>query len=241
METAQADAIVVAAGESHRMGGGPNKLLRSLAGQPLLSYTLAPFQAAAEVRRIVLVVREEDREAIDALARERGFTKALGHYASGGACRADSVRSGLDFLQRAGAAEWVLVQDGARPFVRASMIRDSLQAAGRTGAAVVALPVRDTIKEANDERLAIRTLDRRRLWQVQTPQTFRFALLWEAYQKLPPGDHSHWTDDAMVLEAQGTSAAIVPGDVTNLKVTTRDDFAWAEFLLNHHPELLQRC
>lgn len=237
MRPTEADVVVVAAGESRRMGGGSSKLLLPLAGKPLLAWTLAPFQASPKVRRVVLVIRDSDREATSALVRREGLTKAQGHYAAGGACRADSVASGLDFLHRQGPAEWVLVHDGARPFVRPRMIEESLQAAEATGSAIVAIPVQDTIKEADAQRFAMRTLDRRRLWQVQTPQAFRFTLLWEAYRKLPPGERSRWTDDAMVLEAQGTPAAIVPGNVTNLKVTTRDDLLWAEFLLSRHPEL----
>lgn len=238
MDTQEVDAVVVAAGASRRMGGGSNKLLLPVAGKPLLAHTLAPFQAAPEVRRIVLVVRDSERAALQRLLGREGFSKAQGHFACGGESRADSVCAGLDLLDRLGPPEWVLVQDGARPFVRQSMIRDSLRAAAATGAAIVAIPVQDTIKEADEEHRAARTLDRRRLWQVQTPQTFRFALLREAYRRLPPGDRSRWTDDAMVLEAQGTPAAIVPGESTNLKVTTPDDLAWAEFLAGRHPELL---
>jgi len=217
------------------MGGGRNKVFRRLQGRPLLQYTLSAFQCAPQVRRIVVVTREEDRPPLDALIQEAGLSKAAGHYAPGGASRADSVLSGLAYLQQAGAPSWVLVQDAARPFVRHAMIQGSLEAARRTGASVVAIPVRDTVKEAGEEALLVRTLDRRRLWQIQTPQTFRFDLLWEAYQRIPPGDRSGWTDDAMVLEAQGVYAAIVPGDWTNLKITTPEDLLWAEMILERQP------
>ncbi|HEQ60681.1 MAG TPA: 2-C-methyl-D-erythritol 4-phosphate cytidylyltransferase, partial [Firmicutes bacterium] len=91
MSQTEADVVVVAAGESRRMGGGSSKLLLPLAGRPLLAWTLAPFQAAPRVRRVVLVIRDSDREAMDALVRREGLTKAQGHYAAGGDCRADSV------------------------------------------------------------------------------------------------------------------------------------------------------
>ncbi len=227
-----ADAIVVAAGESRRMGGGRSKLLRPLGGKPLLAHTLAPFQQAQEIRRIIIVCRAEDRDEIQALVQTYRIDKAAGFLPPGGAARADSVQAGLSYLKGNSAPDWVLVQDGARPFAEGPLIRASLEAARATGAAVVATPVKDTVKEADARGFLSRTLNRERLWRIQTPQTFRFELLLSAYENLPEGDRSRWTDDAMVVEARGIPAAIVLGNDHNLKITTPEDFDWAEFLLH---------
>lgn len=236
-----ADVVIVAAGESRRMGGGRSKLLRPLGGKPLLAYTLSPFEQAEEIRRIVIVCRADDRDEIKALVRTYRISKAAGFLPPRGAARADSVYAGLSYLKANSAPDWVLVQDGARPFVEIGLIRVSIQSARETGAAVVAIPFKDTVKEANAKGFLARTLDRERLWRIQTPQTFRFDLLLNAYEHLPEGDRSRWTDDAMVAEAQGIHAAIVPGSDSNLKITTPEDFAWAEFLLSRNSSGITRA
>jgi 2-C-methyl-D-erythritol 4-phosphate cytidylyltransferase len=144
-----ADAIIVAAGESRRMGGGRSKLLRPLGGKPLLAHTLAPFQQAEEIRRIAIVCRAEDREEVQALVQPYRIDKVSGFLPPGGAARSDSVYAGLSYLKANSAPDWVLVQDGARPFAEETLIRASLEAARITGAAVVATAVKDTVKEAD--------------------------------------------------------------------------------------------
>jgi len=231
-----ADAIIVAAGESRRMGGGRSKLLRPLSGKPLLAHTLAPFQQAEEIRRIVIVCRPEDQAEIKTLVQTYRIDKAAGFLPPGGSARADSVQAGLSYLKANCPPDWVLIQDGARPFAEGALIRASLDAARTTGAAVVATPVKDTIKEADARGFLSRTLNRDRLWRIQTPQTFRFELLLSAYESLSEGDRSRWTDDAMVVEARGIPAAIVLGSDYNFKITTPEDFDWAEFLLQRRSD-----
>lgn len=226
-----ADVVIVAAGASRRMGGDSNKVLHSLGGRSLLAWVLDAFQRSNEIRRIVLVGRPEERETFNRLVQEGGFEKALGHWAEGGSCRAESVHSGLTFLKNIGAPDYVLVHDGARPFVTTGLIQRCLEIAVRSGAAIAATAARDTIKEVDESLIVIRTLDRKRLWLIQTPQVFHFEWLWDAYTQLAPGDWSKWTDDAMVYEASGRPVTIVPGESTNQKITTPEDLLWAEALL----------
>lgn len=227
----QADVIVVAAGASRRMGGGPSKVLRNLAGRPLLAHTLSSIEQSELVSRIALVCRDEDRDEIAALIDQYGFEKTRGNLCPGGNCRAGSVFSGLSFLHKSGLAEWVMIHDAARPFITGKLIAESLRVARETGASVVAMRARDTIKQADEAGRLTVTLERSRLWQMQTPQTFRFDAIWKAYNSLPKESWEKWTDDAMVAEATGVFARPVECDATNIKITSPEDFALAEFLL----------
>jgi 2-C-methyl-D-erythritol 4-phosphate cytidylyltransferase len=239
-----ADAVIVAAGAGRRMGGDKSKVLRLLAGQPVLSYVLRVFQQSSLIRRIVVVSRDEDRSEFSEIIHSENITKAFHwrsgdesgevFWADGGTSRAGSVYHGLKALKRQpDPPHWVIIQDGARPFLQKEWIGQSLAAAQKTGAAVVAHPVFDTIKEVDDKHLLHKTIDRSRLWAVQTPQTFHYPELLKAYQNLPGNeDWSSWTDDAMVMEYRGIPAAVVEGSRTNLKITTEEDLAFAEFILS---------
>ena len=227
-----ADAIIVAAGESRRMGPGPSKVLRLIAGKSLMAHTLEVFQHSPLIRRIVVVGRESDQPQVEELIEAGGFSKAQGHWCPGGAHRAGSVHNGLKKLHSLGSPDWVLIHDAARPFLPSHLIKASLEAARSTGASIVALPVKDTIKEADTERLVVRTLDRTRLWQMQTPQTFRFDLVWSCFESSSGQEQAVWTDDGMAVENQGVQPVLVPGDVCNFKITTPEDMLYAEFLLH---------
>ena len=239
MTTGSLDAIVVAAGESRRMGGGISKILRPLGNRPLIAHTLRPLQSSDRVRQIAIVCREQDRDEIQQIVEQYDLHKATGYMPPGGSARADSVCAGMSFLKQSSPPDWVLVQDGARPFLRSTLIDQCFQACQQTGAAVVAMPMKDTVKEADQDGLLVKTLNRDRLWRIQTPQIFRFDLLWKAYQELPDGDRSKWTDDAMVVESHGVKSAVVSCDETNLKITTPEDFELAEYLLARRPDLLE--
>jgi 2-C-methyl-D-erythritol 4-phosphate cytidylyltransferase len=134
------------------------------------------------------------------------------------------VREGL---LRLSDCAWVIVHDGARPFVHPSLIEDGLAAARQTGAAIAAMPVRDTIKLVGAAGLVEQTLDRSRLWQVQTPQVFRFDRLLSAHL----ATDVEVTDDAALLERQGWPIAVFPDSYDNIKITTTDDLTLAECLL----------
>jgi 2-C-methyl-D-erythritol 4-phosphate cytidylyltransferase len=147
----------------------------------------------------------------------------VAHRVPGGRRRQDSVREGL----KAGGCDWVVVHDGARPLVTPQLIEAGLAAAQETGAAVCALPAQDTVKRVDEEGRVVRTLDRRRLWLVQTPQVFRYDMLLDAHER----SRQPATDDAALVERLGQEVRVFPGSPRNLKVTTPDDLALAEALL----------
>ena len=219
-------AIVVAAGRSTRMGGA-DKLFAPLGGVPLLARALRAFQDSPLVDRIVLVLSAANLERGRELAAEYGIGK-LAAACEGGPRRQDSVRLGLDAL---GTCDWVLVHDGARPLLSAELIERGLAAARETGAAVPAVPLADTVKEAAADGMVERTLDRSRLWAAQTPQVFRYDLLLRAHREVTAEVTADVTDDAAMLEALGLPVKLFEGSPANIKVTTPEDLRLAEALL----------
>ncbi len=215
--------VIVAAGRSSRMGG-IDKIFAPLAGRPLLCHSIAAFEAAAAVERIVVVTAPERVEEAEAALRPFGFGKLIA-ICAGGDRRQDSVRAGLE---RLGRVEVVAVHDAARPLVTPELIEAGFLAVAETGAAVAAIPLVDTLKEADSDGNVVRTVPRERLWTVQTPQVFAFELLWEAHLR-SPGDV---TDDAMLVEQCGHRVKLFPGSPCNFKVTTADDLVLAEALLS---------
>jgi len=203
--------------------GGLDKLLAPLGGRPLLARTLAAFEECAAVDRVVLVVAMENLARGLALAEEEGLSKVR-TVSPGGRRRQDSVREGLKAL---GGCDWVVVHDGARPLVTPQLIEAGLVAAQETGAAVCALPAQDTVKRVDEQGRVVRTLDRRRLWLIQTPQVFRYDILRDAHER----SRQPATDDAALVERLGQEVRVYPGSPRNLKVTTPDDLALAEALL----------
>lgn len=224
----EADAIIVSAGKGQRFMAGRKKQFFSLGGRPLLAYTLAPFEASPLVRSILLVVGKEDmdycrREIIEAF-QYRKITQIV----PGGQERQDSVRNGLEALPPDSAL--VVIHDGVRPFVTQEMIEESIRSAIRFGAAIVAIPVKDTIKMAHPEGTVKKTLEREFLYQAQTPQAFRTDLIKEAYQKAKEEGY-FGTDDATLVERLGRKVHLLPGLSTNIKITTLEDLLLAELLL----------
>ncbi len=215
-------AIIVAAGSGARMQG-IDKLFAPLAGRPLLARILAAFQECDAVQSIALVLSPANLDRGRGLVEAHGFDK-VGGVCAGGPRRQDSVRLGLETL---GPCEWVAVHDGARPLVTPELILRALEAARDTGAAVPAVPLADTVKEAGPDGLARRTLERSGLWAIQTPQVFRYDLLLRAHQEVT----ADVTDDAAMLEALGLPVKLFPGSRTNIKITTPEDLQLAEALL----------
>ena len=219
--------MIVAAGRSDRMDGA-DKLwapLTDAAGltRPLLAYALRAFQSCAAIDRIVLVVGEVTVERAQALIRDEGLDRVCA-VVPGGARRQDSVRAGLEAL---GRCDWVAVHDGARPLVTPELIERGIEAARETGASCCALPASDTVKESDEDGLAIRTIDRARVWLAQTPQVFRYGLLLDAHRRC----ESDATDDASMVEALGVKVRLFEGSPRNVKVTTQEDLALVQALL----------
>lgn len=215
-------AVIVAAGSGTRMAGA-DKLFTQVGGRQLLAYAVAAFQNCAAVDRIVLVLSEPDLARGRDLVKRYGLTKVTA-ICPGGPRRQDSVRLGLEAL---GSCDYVAVHDGARPLVTPELIERALTAARETGAAAPAVPLADTVKEAGPEGLVVRTLDRSRLWAVQTTQAFRYDLLLRAHREVK----ADVTDDAAMVEALGALVRLFEGSRTNLKVTTAEDLVLVEALL----------
>jgi 2-C-methyl-D-erythritol 4-phosphate cytidylyltransferase len=219
--------IVVAAGRSTRLGGGAAKQYRPVAGVPLVLRAVRPFAAHPEVAHLVLVLPPTDAaHPPDFLAQHQSEAFTL---VGGGAERADSVAAGLAAVRS--DCRVVLVHDGARPFPARTVI-DAVIAYARAGeGAIAALPVTDTIKEADggDPTRIRATVPRSRLWRAQTPQGFPRELLERAYAQAG-ARASEATDEAALVEACGGTIRLVPDTIRNLKVTTPEDLALAERL-----------
>ena len=215
-------AILVAAGASRRMDG-TNKIFAPLLRRPLVTYSLSALSRSSCVGAIVLVLAEDSLQRGRRMMRSGEWPK-LTAVCAGGERRQDSVRLGLDHLPPCG---WVVIHDGARPLLDGTTIAAGLTAARSTGASVAAVPVKDTIKMTDAGGVVTRTIDRERLWAVQTPQIFRRGLLADAHRAIV----EDVTDDASMVEMMGASVRIFRGSYENLKVTTPDDLVVAQSIL----------
>ncbi len=220
-------AIVLAAGRSTRMGGGPNKQFIELLGKPLICYSLTAFELCGAVDAIILVRSPDYAQEAEQIVREFGFQKVVA-VTDGGVERQNSVWNGLEKCDP--ATEIVAVHDGARPLVTAALIQSTIVSARSFGTGIAATKVVDTLKEANDDKTVVRTVDRTKLWAVQTPQTVRYALLKNAYAKIF-ADKAIVTDEAAAVESLGQKVHLVETPFLNLKITTSSDLAIAEALL----------
>jgi 2-C-methyl-D-erythritol 4-phosphate cytidylyltransferase len=218
-------AIIAAAGGSERMGG-IDKMFALLKDKPLLAWSVDTCQECDLVQQIVITLNSNNLELGQKLAKERAWSKVT--VCLGGVQRQDSVREGIRRLRD---CEWVMIHDGARPFLTVDLIRNGLEAARETGAAVAAVPVKDTIKLADDTGLVISTLQRNKLWAAQTPQVFRFDMINEAYQELT----TEVTDDAAAVERLGYKVKLYMGAHNNIKVTTPEDLALVETIAQGMP------
>jgi 2-C-methyl-D-erythritol 4-phosphate cytidylyltransferase len=219
-------AIVVAAGRGTRLGGHTGKALLPLAGQPMLVYSLRTLSTVPEVTALVLVVAADERRQAESIVGARAPWRRPICIAVGGAERQDSVAAGLAAVDL--DADLVLVHDAARPFVTPDCVAACVAAAASSGAAIAALPATDTVKVTDAEGWVVDTPDRSRLFLAQTPQVFRTALLREAYRRAAE-EGRVTTDDAALVEALGHRVQVVPGNQQNRKVTTPDDWRWADW------------
>lgn len=224
----QTTAIIVAAGSGRRMAAGSNKVLLPLLGRPIIQYSLDALQRVACVDRVVLVARDDEVVTMEQLCRDSSKVAAV---VPGGAQRQDSVRNAVEWLRANGAADEdrLLVHDGARPLVTAELIQRCLDALGQAVAAIPGLPVRETVKRVSGN-LVVHTVERQDLVAVQTPQAFRFGVLYSAHSAAVAAGYCG-TDDASLVERLGLPVAVVPGDPCNIKVTTPEDLVIAGALL----------
>lgn len=218
-------AVVLAAGSGRRMGGDVAKQYRILYGKPVLYYSLKAFEKS-NIAGIVLVVSEDMREYVQKEVVEKYHINKIKAIVAGGRERQDSVKAGIMILPK---DSYVLVHDGARPFVTLELIQRMIDEVQVKKACIPAVPVKDTIKQVRNGEIAA-TLERAGLYAAQTPQAFATILLQEAFQKaeemLSP---LQVTDDAMLVEeVLGRKVAVVEGDYRNIKLTTAEDFLIAQ-------------
>jgi 2-C-methyl-D-erythritol 4-phosphate cytidylyltransferase/2-C-methyl-D-erythritol 2,4-cyclodiphosphate synthase len=230
--TIKAAVIIAAAGTGTRMGLDLPKQFHPLAGEPILVHTIKAFQQTAGIAEIIIAAPPEYLAETEELLNRYNLTNGLAKLAivMGGTVRQDSVKAGLDAL--ADDTELVLVHDGARPLVTSELIQACLSMAALTGAAVAAVPVRDTLKAVSRENTVIKTVERQGLWQAQTPQAAKVALLKKAFAAAEEKKLT-MTDEAAMLELIGHEVSIVMGSRRNIKITQPEDLVIAEALLAH--------
>ncbi len=226
--------IIAAAGVGDRFGGSVPKQFVELEGRPVLAWSLEVFSSSSMVHEIVVVGPPSDEKMVIDLV-ERFYTGGPPiKVVPGGATRQESVRQGLNVVFD--DAKWIAVHDGARPLLTQSLFESVCHMAREIGAAIPALPIRDTVKEIYEEGLVLRTLDRSRLYLAQTPQVCKKQDLLKAYEEAAAKGLKA-TDEAGLLEAIGVPVGVVEGSSRNLKITTQDDLQLVRALLSLKPGL----
>lgn len=221
-------AVIVAGGSGKRMGLGIKKQFIELEGKTILTHTTEVFNKSKVIDEIILVVGSDDRDKVkEEMLEKYGFEK-VSQIVEGGAERQDSVYNGLMAVSE--DVKYVMIHDGARPFINEGVILRALEATKEKRATVVAVPVKDTIKVINENMEVEGTPDRSTLWAVQTPQSFEKELLLEAYS-FAKESQLQVTDDSMLVEAYGQKVYVVEGDYNNIKVTTTEDLVIGQAIL----------
>lgn len=220
--------IIPAAGRSKRMKSDASKQFLLLDGIPVLAHTLRAFEESPSIDQVIVVGNAKDLDYCRGKIVKRFDFKKVAHLVKGGRRRQDSVFNGLKVLPDEAAV--VVVHDGARPLVTPELIEKAIREIKKWPALVVGVPVKDTIKETTADEVVSHTLDRPRLWAVQTPQVFRANVLLEAHYQAR-ADKVWGTDDAMLVERLGYNIKVIDGLEENLKITTPLDMVMAEAIL----------
>lgn len=222
--------IIPAAGKSERFGGGEKKTFAKLDGRPVFIRTLEHFINRSDVCQTILAVSPEDADTMKSrYGPNLGFMGVK--LVVGGEQRRDSVAAALAEVDD--AAEYIAVHDSARPCVTAHMIDSVFAEAVKSGAAILAVPITGTLKRVSEANMIEETSPRAGLFEAQTPQVFRKAMLIDAYACLPAD--AEVTDDAEVAERAGNAIAVVVSDATNLKITTKSDLTLANAIVKSRP------
>ncbi|MEA5583678.1 2-C-methyl-D-erythritol 4-phosphate cytidylyltransferase [Nodularia harveyana UHCC-0300] len=219
--------LIPSAGVGKRMGGTRNKLLLEVRSQPIIAWTLKAAAAASEIQWIGIISQPVDWEDLQAIVTNLNVAKPV-KFIAGGSTRQESVYKGLQALPD--GAEHVLIHDGARCLATPDLLDSCAQAIRECSGLIAAVPVKDTIKVVDHDGVIQSTPDRQQLWAAQTPQGFNVELLKKCHAE---GVRQGWevTDDAALFERCGIEVRVVSGEETNLKVTTPQDLAIAEFIL----------
>lgn len=221
-------AIIVAGGSGSRMGSSIKKQYLKICGKEVLAHTVQVFENIEEIQEIIIVTGKEDLVFVEQMLKGTYKSKKITQVVEGGAERQYSVYNGLQCMSE--NVEYVLIHDGARPLITTEVIQSSLEKVYEVGACIVAVPVKDTIKVANSSLKVKDTPKREMLWSVQTPQVFSRELIMRAHEEARK-NNLLGTDDSMLVEALGEAVYIVPGEYTNIKITTPEDLIIAERLI----------
>ncbi|MHB8482118.1 MAG: 2-C-methyl-D-erythritol 4-phosphate cytidylyltransferase [Nitrospiria bacterium] len=222
-------AVIPAAGLGTRMKSPLSKQFLSLGGKPVLYHTLSVFDRCPLIDEIVVVLSKENRGFAEEKVINSAPFKKISTVVDGGNERKESVFNGLKAVDP--ATDFVVIHDGCRPFITGQIIENSVEAARETGGAIAGIPLGDTLKKT-EQGFIQKTIDRKGLWQAQTPQTFRFSLLKEAYDKAF-SRQIFATDDAGLVEQLGHPVKIFPGSVFNIKITVPDDLILGEMIFQY--------
>jgi len=220
---AKISAIIPAAGSGKRMGGDRSKQYLSIGGRPILVETLMVFNESPHIDEIILVSPPDDIDLMEGLLKKYDLAK-VSKIVKGGKERQDSISNALHALDRESGI--VLIHDGVRPFIDDEIIRELIDAVNRYGAAIAAVPVKDTVKKVLQDSISA-TVPRENLWLAQTPQAFSARIIIDAYTNAREKG-IRGTDDASLVEAMGLDVKVVMGSYENIKITTPEDLLFAE-------------
>ncbi len=222
-------AIIPAAGSGIRIGGKVQKQFLELADKPIIAHTLLKFQKTDLINDIYLVVPPDKVGYCKTEIVEKYKISKAVEVIAGGKERQDSVYNGLSKVNP--KADIIVVHDGVRPFITEKIIEESILKADKYGAVIVAIPEKDTVKEVYDG-LIVTTLNRKLLWRIQTPQTFKRDILEEAFKKAITEKY-YGTDESSIVERTGYPVRIVNGSDFNIKITTPEELILGNIILNH--------
>jgi len=211
-----------------RMNAKISKPFIPIYGKPIIAYTLEKFEQCKFIEGVYLIVNQRERDLYKKNVISKYNFSKVKRLIDGGRTRQNSVYNGLKSLDE--DTDIVVIHDGARPFIEETLIQSSVKAAQKYGAAILAIPIKDTIKKSRKYRFIKETIDREHVWRAQTPQTFRYDLIFSSYKKAYQ-DKLYVTDDAAIVEKYGHKVKIVIGSEENIKVTTPFDIVIAENLL----------
>ncbi|MGL6173501.1 MAG: 2-C-methyl-D-erythritol 4-phosphate cytidylyltransferase [Cellulosilyticaceae bacterium] len=222
-------AIILAGGTGSRMGTKVKKQYIQLKGKEVIAHTIEVFNQLQEIDEIIVVTgKEEIIYMKEDICRKYNFDKVI-RVVEGGKERQDSVSNGINAIEH--ACDYIIIHDGARPFIKAKTIRECLAKTKEIGASIVGVPVKDTIKVYNPETGMIEnTPNRSTLWAIQTPQIFKTEIIKEAHSYAKK-NKVYGTDDSSLVEAMGRSVHMVMGEYTNIKLTTPEDLLLGERIL----------
>lgn len=220
-------AVIVAGGKGKRMGTDISKQFIEVNGKPILAYTIEKFTNSNLFEEIIVVLPQNQLLYFEKKIKDRYFCEINIKITEGGAERQESVFNGLKMVDK--NTDIVVIHDGVRPFIKIEDIVKTIKLAQEKGACVLGVPVKDTIKVCDINNNVINTPDRKTLWAIQTPQTFKYNLIMDAYIKAQASNFIG-TDDASVAENAGYEVIVAEGSYDNIKITTKEDLIYTREL-----------